>query len=146
MCLFGMWILAWRASLKGSMPGIPHRGWKWPGGGVPGQRGLPLCGQCPAPLFFLYLIPPHSFPRLACARQKRGSSCRGFPELPGGGGSHPSPPPAAPLFLSSRSSLPCFYIPSSLLFSPPLILPEGQRDWEESGSKPCSMQRRARAR
>ena len=120
MSVWYVWILACRVSLKGSTPGISHRGWNCWAGWVPRLKGLPPCGQCPAPLFSPFNS-PHSLPGLAQGQTEErgggggGSSCWGFPELPGGGGSHPCPPPFAPPLCSSPPSFSAL-----LLGSPPL--------------------------
>lgn len=115
------------------MPGISHRGWNGRAGLVPGLRGLPHCGQCPAPLFSPFHS-PHPLPGLAQGQTGEGSSCRGFPELPWGRWKPPLPSSFHPssLIPSCLLLFPSSMFPSSLLLSFTLLSPpswKGREAW-----------------
>ena len=96
------------------------------------DRGVCPLWSMPCPSFFLHLIPLTPSPGWLGARQRRGEQLPGISRASRGRWEPPLPTSFhSPLLLSSCHLFPAPTFPSSLLLSPPLILPEGQRDWEE---------------
>lgn len=132
MSVWYVWILACRVSLKGSMPGISHRGWNCPVVcGV--DAGLAPLRSVPCPSFFSIQCPSLS-PRAGSGPDRgEGSSCGDFQSFPGEVGA------TLPLLLSPLPSVP---VPSSLPLhplplSPPRFFPPSPPETGKRAERAC---------